>query len=122
VTIIQEGNWVEFTDSSTGGDTPLNYEWDFGDGSVNSTLINPVHQYTSFGTYTVTLTVTDADGDESIATTTIIVNEDLIPVASFNTNVTIIQVGNWVEFNQPCTSIYLHRNIHRHFDGYRCGW
>jgi len=48
-TTIPEGCWVKFTDSSTEGDIPFSYEWDFGDGSVNSTLINPVHQYTSIG-------------------------------------------------------------------------
>ncbi len=46
---------VFFTDQSTLPDT---WFWDFGDGNT-STLQNPVHNYTSVGTFTVTLTVTD---------------------------------------------------------------
>ena len=34
--------------------------WDFGDGSPTSSLFEPTHTYTSSGTYTVTLIVTDA--------------------------------------------------------------
>ncbi len=42
-----------FTDQSIGADT---WSWNFGDGGT-STLQNPVHAYSSVGTYTVTLTV-----------------------------------------------------------------
>ncbi len=44
-----------FTDQSTNPDT---WAWDFGDGNT-STLQNPVHNYTSTGTFTVVLTITD---------------------------------------------------------------
>ena len=46
---------VNFTNSSTG--TNLTYSWSFGDGGT-SALASPVHQYTTAGTYTVTLIVT----------------------------------------------------------------
>lgn len=46
---------VFFTDQSTLPDT---WFWDFGDLNT-STLQNPVHNYTAFGSYTVYLTVTD---------------------------------------------------------------
>jgi len=36
----------------------VTYDWDFGDGSIHSSLVSPTHSYTSYGTYTVTLTVT----------------------------------------------------------------
>ncbi|MHC4685857.1 MAG: PKD domain-containing protein [Planctomycetota bacterium] len=53
---------VNFTNNSTGYDQPLTFEWDFdNDGNTDSTAQNPSHQYTSDGTYTVKLTVTDAD-------------------------------------------------------------
>lgn len=38
-------------------ETPVTYAWNFGNGA-NSTLENPVHTYTTPGTYTVTLTST----------------------------------------------------------------
>jgi len=49
------GNTISFTDNSTAGVTTWN--WDFGDGSPVSNLQNPTHNYTTPGTYTVTLTV-----------------------------------------------------------------
>ncbi|WP_284683938.1 PKD domain-containing protein [Chondrinema litorale] len=49
---------VNFTNTTTNGAT---WEWDFGDGTT-STEQNPSHNYTDFGTYTVRLTATSADG------------------------------------------------------------
>lgn len=40
---------------------PLQYSWDFGDGSPPSTLPDPVHVY-AMGSWTATLTVTDPAG------------------------------------------------------------
>ncbi len=54
---------VNFTDESTGDIT--SYLWDFGDG-YTSTDVNPSHDYTTAGTFTVTLTVTGPGGDDSI--------------------------------------------------------
>lgn len=42
----------------------VSYHFDFGDGT-ESTQVNPVHVYQETGTYTITLTVTDDDGNES---------------------------------------------------------
>ncbi len=47
---------VSFTDASTGS-TIRSWNWDFGDG-MTSTLQNPKHTYSAFGTYTVKLLVT----------------------------------------------------------------
>ena len=53
---------VTFTDLSTDSDgTIVSWFWDFGDGKT-STEQNPRHWYSGYGTYTVTLTVTDDDG------------------------------------------------------------
>ena len=54
---------VRFTDTSTG--TVTGWFWNFGDGKT-STLRNPQHIYTSPGTYTVTLTVSNAYGSNTI--------------------------------------------------------
>ena len=78
-TVIEVGQSVEFTDRTSGGNVPLVYQWNFGDGSLNSTARNPVHQYVSLGTYEVILIVTDADKDISIKTRTIFVRDTTIP-------------------------------------------
>ena len=53
---------VKFTDKSTGA--PTSWFWDFGDGT-NSTEQNPEHTYSTEGTYTVTLTVSNEHGTDS---------------------------------------------------------
>lgn len=50
---------VNFQDISTGG--AVGWQWDFGDGGT-STLQNPAYTYTSYGTFTVTLIVTNNFG------------------------------------------------------------
>ena len=49
------------------GDTIL-YSWDFGDGSTGEGAF-PTHIYTSEGNYTVTLTITDSHGEQTVSTT-----------------------------------------------------
>jgi PKD repeat protein len=60
---------VNFTNSSTGYDQPLAYEWDFdNDGTTDSTDENPSYTYSDVGSYTVKLTVRDSDGSINILT------------------------------------------------------
>jgi len=55
---------VTFTDTSTA--SPVSWTWDFGDNdSTNATVQNPVHTYSSAGTYTVNLTVKNAEGSSN---------------------------------------------------------
>lgn len=51
-TFVAEGNAVSFTNNSVNAQS---YIWDFGDGTT-STEVNPQHNYTNEGTYTITLT------------------------------------------------------------------
>jgi gliding motility-associated-like protein len=51
---------VNFQNLSTGTGA-LSYQWSFGDGGT-STLTNPSHTYTTAGTYTLQLIVTNANG------------------------------------------------------------
>lgn len=51
---------VFFYNTSTGSN--LSYYWDFGDGNT-STVAYPWHQYTTSGTYTACLTVSDGSGN-----------------------------------------------------------
>ncbi|MDG6242844.1 MAG: S-layer protein domain-containing protein [Methanolobus sp.] len=59
---------VQFNDTST--NSPTSWAWDFNnDGTVDSTSQNPVHTFTSTGTYNVTLTASNADGPDSASKT-----------------------------------------------------
>jgi len=63
-TYISNGLTVSFNDQSTDPDSSIvNWLWEFGDG-YESTAQHPTHTYTSGGTYTVRLTVTDSNGQE----------------------------------------------------------
>ncbi|MBP6730859.1 MAG: PKD domain-containing protein [Chitinophagales bacterium] len=55
---VTVGTPITFNNCSVNGTT---YSWNFGDGQI-STLADPAHVYTAVGTYTVTLTATNADG------------------------------------------------------------
>jgi len=62
---------VQFNDSSVSYDGIIAWEWDFnGDGIVDSNEQNPTHTYDEAGTYTVSLTVYEADGDSDTETKT----------------------------------------------------
>ncbi len=75
---------VTFTDQSSG--TPTSWLWDLGNG-VTSTAQNPSTFYTSSGTYTVSLTVTNAAGSNTtIRTNYITVN--VPPTVNFTSDVT----------------------------------
>ena len=71
---------IQFTDKSLG--TPTSWNWNFGDGGAVSTEQNPSHQYTTSGTYTVSLTVSNANGQD-ITTKEAYIVTTLAPVANF---------------------------------------
>jgi PKD repeat protein len=64
---------VQFTDNSTDG--PTGWAWNFGDGGT-STLQNPSHAYQNAGTYTVSLTVSNDHGSDSLTRTDYITVND----------------------------------------------
>ncbi|MBU1640685.1 MAG: tandem-95 repeat protein [Proteobacteria bacterium] len=62
-------------DSTDADGVILSYNWDFGDGSVTSGA-EVSHPYSTAGTYTATLTVTDDMGDTGQAKVTISISEE----------------------------------------------
>ncbi len=81
------GSNVNFTNQSSanGGPAIVQYAWDFGDG-FSSTQQNPSHAYAAAGTYTITLVVTNSNGqaDPEVKTNYITVNPN--PVSQFTTS------------------------------------
>lgn len=51
--------------TATGVQNVTSYDWDFGDGSAHSNQVEPVHAYTSSGTYWAILTVANTCGSDS---------------------------------------------------------
>ncbi|MEQ9264433.1 MAG: PKD domain-containing protein [Balneolaceae bacterium] len=60
--------------SSDSDGTIASYSWTFGDGN-SSTLANPTHSYSSAGSYTVQLTVTDNLGATGVSSTSATVTD-----------------------------------------------
>lgn len=67
---------ISFDDLSTG--TIDSYQWNFGDGSANSTLQNPAHTYSVPGTYTVSLTVINDGGSSTLTKTGLITVKSVV--------------------------------------------
>jgi len=80
------------------GGNIISYKWDFDDGTVFS-IDEPVtyHNYTAFGTYNVTLTVTDNEGEKDTTWQSITVRE--YPVAVFTYSPASPIVGQTVTFD-----------------------
>ena len=93
---------MQFTDLTTG--INLNsWVWNFGDGTT-AMQPNPVHTYNTIGNYTVTLTVTNSTGANSVATkTSYITVHDPLPVVSFTTNKTTGNAALGVKFTDTST-------------------
>nr|MDO8087552.1 PKD domain-containing protein [Candidatus Sigynarchaeum springense] len=98
---VQQYQPLLFVHSGSDGDAPATYQWNFGDGTANATMENPVHYYSAPGTYSVTLTVTDADGDVDTVTRPLVVT--VIPYTAPDpvvvVNATHILPGQSVWFN-----------------------
>ena len=64
----QEGQIIVFfINTSSGGVAPLTYAWDFeNDGTADATEREPWHFYSTSGTYTVRLIVTDSAGNAEV--------------------------------------------------------
>jgi len=73
--------WVDFYDASTG--TPDSWNWSFGDGSYSEEE-NPWHFYRGVGNYTVSLTVSNSAGTDTITRENFVVIPAPAPIAEFS--------------------------------------
>ena len=89
---------ASFSGSWTSSHSPVSYEWNFGDPSsgssnFNTTSLNPTHVYTSNGTYTVTLTVTDNIDNQAVYTSNITI-VIILPTTPTNSTTTTTTTTN----------------------------
>ena len=88
---------VKFTDTSQ---YATGWQWNFADGTANSTQQSPTHTFTTAGSRRVVLTVSNSNGTSSKATTLILTSHGATrPVANFDVNVTNGTVPFDVKFN-----------------------
>ncbi|HOY05706.1 MAG TPA: PKD domain-containing protein [Saprospiraceae bacterium] len=87
-----------FSNSTTNA---TSYSWNFGDGSAASTQANPVHTYATDGTYTVTLTATNACGSSTTTHTVTVVS---LPTANFSTNPALGCAPQTVQFTNQSSA------------------
>lgn len=76
------GQATVFTDQSSG--TPINWIWDFGDGTAISTSQHPLHTYLTSGNFNVTLISSGGSGCSDTLTNVITVNP--VPAADFTSD------------------------------------
>lgn len=92
--------YVRFIDTSVGN--PTSWTWDFGDESGFSGQYPPLHLYNRDGSYTVSLTVVNAFGqDREIKTNLITVREG--PRIDFKADKTRLSVNQYVRFTDLST-------------------
>jgi parallel beta-helix repeat protein len=92
------GRTVSFSANFTSGNPSFTFQWNFGDGSANSTSENPTHTYDSAGAMTVRFTIQDLDGDVVTDEMTFTVNLDTLPNATFTINSSLLIVGDFINF------------------------
>ena len=96
---------ASFVDIST--NNPTSWLWNFGDGSPTSVLQNPQHVYASPGVYTVTLTVSNQYGSNTITKTALINATALavVPTAGFVATPTVGSSPLAVQFTDTSQGI-----------------
>ena len=82
---------VQFTNCSQKSNS---YEWDFGDGQTSSE-INPLHSFSSPGTYAVQLVSTNSIGSDDTSSNVIIDGVDHVYVAGYETNASGVDVAKY---------------------------
>jgi len=77
-TTVSEGGSINFTSTSTG--SPTSYSWTFESGTPStSTAQNPTVTYSTIGTYNVSLTVTNSEGNDTESKSNYITVQEYVP-------------------------------------------
>lgn len=98
----ESGETVNFQEQADDNDGHItSYEWTFGDGAT-ATGPSPNHTYANNGTYDVTLTVTDDNGNTASETKTITIGNQP-PTADFSYGPRKPKVGEQVNFTENAT-------------------
>ena len=94
-------------------DNIVSYIWDFGDNSANGSGVNPAHQYTSAGTYSVTLIVTDNNNLSDTVTNTVTIDaSSTILVIVKDSSLTQAEQDLLNRLNQGCYTVQYREDDH----------
>jgi PKD repeat protein len=93
-TTVSVNTPVHFTDKTV--NSPTAWSWDFGDGAT-STEQNPTRVYSAKGVYTVTLTATNSNGQDTEKKVNYI-TVGIPPTADFITEIPSYQVGSRTQY------------------------
>ncbi len=100
---VSAGSSLGFSQATeTGGTAPFSYSWNFGDGSTATGSLNPSHTYADPGSYTATMTVTDANKLTATSSVAVTVN-DVAPTVTYTDPPAT--VGSPVSFTASATDI-----------------
>ena len=75
LTVNAESSLTFSQATETGGTAPFTYSWGFGDGTTQTGSLNPSHTYQNPGSYTASVTVTDANKLTSTSSVAVTVND-----------------------------------------------
>jgi PKD repeat protein len=98
--VPKAGGSVQFTDMSTG--SPASRSWSFGDGG-SSSATNPQHNYSTAGTYTVSLTANNSAGSDSVSKQ-VVVTALQVTINSFTAIPSTIDLGGSLTLSWSTTN------------------
>lgn len=78
---------VDLSDISVASHPIVNWQWDFGDGN-SSTIQNTSYTYNNSGDFSVSLSIIDINGCQSLVTEIDLVKATKVPIADFEADIT----------------------------------
>ncbi len=102
LTVNAESSLTFSQATETGGTAPFIYSWNFDDGTTQSGSLNPSHTYPNPGSYTASVTVTDANKLTSSSWVVVTVN-DVAPTVTLNDPQATVGVA--VNFTASATDV-----------------